>query len=339
MVLHVGGIFLFLQSSRLTHQAPGIRIDNVDLLIQKTKVPIPAVPHAAPPKPTSMMDLMKMTLPAIPKAAAPRPVDIKLPEIRRPLLQAAPKLEDRQMQQLAKLDALDLNKRRVDAAQIESKLEERHTAALAALPRLEDVGRHQVRNLPAALQLEQQRQEAVAIKSIQSVDVSPVRRGVAPAAVLQEATPQQSSRLGRAITSFLPAAEPAQLQPRAAAPPPLVKKLEVAPVASQRAAGIQQEKKKSVEIEGPLAGRKVVSYDLPQFPDWAKQRNIIEAEVVILFYVDPDGNVLSDMRVDNTSGYGQLDRLSMDCLRNWKFVPISTNERQWGRITFRFLLE
>ncbi len=78
---------------------------------------------------------------------------------------------------------------------------------------------------------------------------------------------------------------------------------------------------------------------MPRFPDWARARSILEAEVVILFYVDPEGSVLSDMRVERTSGYGQLDRLAQQSLRNWKFAPITTSERQWGRITFRFVLE
>lgn len=337
MALHAGGIFLFLQTARVASKSPGISIDNVDLLFPAPAAP--AVPRAAAPKPTTMMDLMKMTI-AIPKPAALRPVDIKLPEIQHPLLPATPKLEENRLQKLAKMEALDLAKRRVDAAQIAAKLEERHSAALAALPRLEEVGRRQVPNLPTAIKLEEQRQEAVALKDIGSMPVAPARRSVIPAAVLQEASPQQSSQLGRAIASFLPTAEPAQLQPRAAEPAPMMKKIEAAPpVVPKRTAAIQEEKKKAVEIEGPLADRRVVSYDVPQFPEWAKQRNIIEAEVVILFYVGPEGNVLADMRVEHTSGYGQLDRLCMDSLRNWKFVPIAAGERQWGRITFRFILE
>ena len=209
-------------------------------------------------------------------------------------------------------------------------------------PKLPEIRRGQVRDLPQALKLEEQRQEAMVLKAIQSSPVVPSRRGLAPASVLQEATPQQSSRLGRAITEFLPAAsEPVALQPRSAEPPPIVRKLETAPPAApQRAAGIQAEKRKAVELEGPLADRQVVSYDVPQFPDWARQQNILEAEVVILFYVDPEGNVLaSGMRLERDSGYGRLNRLAMDCLRRWKFAPITASERQWGRITFRFILE
>ncbi len=336
MALHVGGIFLFVHISQIGIKAKSVDIQNVDIIRVFKPTPAPQVKVKAPPP--TIKDFLKMALPAVHRPQL-MTMQAKLPDIRRPLLQATPKLEDRHMQQLAKLDALDLNKRRVDEARIDTKLEERHTTALAALPRLEDVGRRQVRNLPAAIKLEEQRQDAVALKSIQGMAVSPTRRGVAPAEVLQEATPQQSSRLAR-ITSFLPtASESVQLQPRAAEPPPMMKKIEIAPPSPKRTASVQQEKKRTVEIEGPLANRRVLSYDVPQFPDWAKQRNIIEAEVVILFYVDSEGNVLSDMRVEHTSGYGQLDRLSMDSLRNWKFVPISSSERQWGKITFRFILE
>jgi TonB family protein len=336
MALHAGGFLLFMHMSQTAAKTQSVKIDDVDFIrVFKTA---PAPQQKAPPP--TLTQFLKMALPEVRKpqlqAAAP-----KLPDIRRPLLPAAPKLDERTRVAQPKLEALSLDKRRVDAARIEAKTQERRVAALAALPRLEDVGRRQVSNLPAAIKLEEQRQEAVALKAIGGAPLAPTRRGLAPAAVLHEATPQQSSRLGRAITEFLPAAsEPVRLQPRAAEPPPLARKLESAPPAApQRTAAIQAEKKKAVELEGPLADRQVVSYDVPQFPDWAKARNIIEAEVVILFYVDPEGGVLSDMRVERTSGYGGLDRLSMESLRRWKFAPITTNERQWGRITFRFILE
>jgi TonB family protein len=334
MALHVGGLFLFMQT-QIGPKTRSVDIQDVDFI--RVFRPAPQVKVKVPPP--TMKDFLKMVLPAVhkPQLMTMQP---KLPDIRRPLLPAPPKLDENRAQKLAKLEALDISKRRVDAAKIEAKLEERRVTKLAEMPRLEDVGRHQVRNLPAAIKLEEQRQEAVALKAIGSMTVTPARRGVVPA-VLQEATPQQEGRLEKAIKEFLPAApEPVQLQPRAAEPPPMMKKLETAPpVAPKRTVGIQEEKKKTVEIEGPLADRKVVSYDIPQFPDWAKQRNIIEAEVKILFYVDPEGNVLSDLRVEHTSGYGQLDRLSMESLRRWKFAAINTSERQWGRITFRFILE
>lgn len=338
MALHAGGFLLFLHMSQIGPKSRPVNVTDVDFIRVLRPQPAPQVKAKAPPP--TLTQFLKMALPAVRKAEI-RAVAPKLPDIRRAPLPAAPKLDERTRLAQPKLETLDLDKRRVDAARIEAKLEERRVAKLAELPRLEDVGRRQVRNLPQAIKLEEQRQEAVALRTIGSVPVAPARRGLPAAAVLQEATPQQAGRLERAITSFLPtAAEPTALQPRAAEPPPLMRKIESAPVAvPKRTADIQAEKKKTVEIEGPLADRRVLSYEVPEFPDWAKQRNIIEAEVVIHFTVDPEGRVLSDMRVERTSGYGQLDRLSMESLRRWRFAPISASERQWGRITFRFILE
>ena len=64
-----------------------------------------------------------------------------------------------------------------------------------------------------------------------------------------------------------------------------------------------------------------------------------EAEVRIKFYVSPAGDVLPDLRVETTSGYGRLDRLALDSLKTWTFEPIGGAGRQWGIITFRFVLE
>jgi len=62
--------------------------------------------------------------------------------------------------------------------------------------------------------------------------------------------------------------------------------------------------------------------------------------VAIRFYVSKEGVVSGDdMRVESTSGSGRLDRLAMESLKNWKFVPIAAEQRQWGVITFRFVLE
>jgi len=38
------------------------------------------------------------------------------------------------------------------------------------------------------------------------------------------------------------------------------------------------EKKKAVEIEGPLADRRVVSFEVPEFPAWAKAQGLLDAD-------------------------------------------------------------
>ncbi len=336
LTLHVGAVVLFIRLMQAGPQIQTKTISDVDLLIQTKAAPAHRV--AAP----SMKDFLKMALPTLPKIAQPRGLDVKLPDIQRPRLASAPKLEDKgRLQSLAKLESLDLSKRRVSAAQIGSKLEDRRASSLASLPRLEDVGMHKVRNLPQAMALEEQRQQAVALQAIHSIGGPSMRQagGAAPAALLPEASQAPSAHLGeRPASSFLPSA-PSLLQPQAAIEPTVRKQIETAtPAAPRRQAGALAEKK-GVEIAGPLADRKVVSYEIPEFPAWAKRQGILEASVSIRFSVDREGTVLPEMRVERTSGFGALDRLAMDSLTRWKFVPIGANERQWGVITFRFVLE
>ncbi|MFA6004540.1 MAG: TonB family protein [Elusimicrobiota bacterium] len=336
LALHAGGVLLYLQLVNMGPKTQIREISNVDLI--RIRKVAPAAQPVKPAAPT-MRDFLKLALPSMPKIE-PRRMEIKLPEIKRPLMPTASKLDDRRRIEQAKIDALDLSRERAGMAKIEAKMETRRATTLAALPRLEEVGARRVRNLPEAIALEERRQEAMALKTIQSVSDTAGRRSVGPAEVLREANPPEQSRLSRGLSAILPA-ERIDLQPRAAlAPPPAVKKIEsAAPAPPRRTAEAMAEKKKGVEIEGPLADRRVVSYSVPDFPAWAKQQGMLEAEVAIRFYVDREGSVLPDMRVERTSGYGRLDRLAMDHLRNWKFEPIASNERQWGIITFRFVLE
>ncbi len=337
MSLHVGAVFLFIRLSQMGPQVQTKTISDVDLLIETRA----ASTHRAPAP--SMKDFLKMALPSMPKAAQPRSLDVKLPDIQRPRLAAAPKLEDNgRLKSLARMESLDLSKRRVSAARIEDKLEDHRVSALAALPRLEDVGMRRVKNLPQAMVLEEQRQQAAALQAIRSIAPSSISMrqgsGPAPAALLPEASPAISSRLGEGPASSLPSA-PALLQPRAAFEPTVGKRIETAAPAALRRSAKALPEQKGVEIVGPLADRTVVSYEIPEFPAWAKQQGILEASVSIRFFVDRDGTVLPEMRVETTSGFGALDRLAMDSLTRWKFVPIGVNEKQWGVITFRFVLE
>jgi TonB family protein len=121
--------------------------------------------------------------------------------------------------------------------------------------------------------------------------------------------------------------------------PKLDKVSAIAPRLERRQADQAGAAKKGIEIEGPLADRKVAAYSVPAFPDWAKNQGILEADVAIRFTVDEDGNVMPGMRVENSSGYGRLDKLAMESLKSWRFAPKPGAGVQWGVITFRFILE
>ncbi|MBI5201179.1 MAG: energy transducer TonB, partial [Elusimicrobia bacterium] len=170
------------------------------------------------------------------------------------------------------------------------------------------------------------------------------KRAVPDAAPLlpeERAPEQKKSTFGRMADMLTSQALP---EPMQGAPAPIERakpKMDVLKqtLPKQEHAADLGEKKKAMEIEGPLASRRLVYYELPAFPDWLSAQGASEAEVRIRFYVDAVGNVQPDMRVETTSGYGRLDRLAMEALKSWKFEPMQGAGRQWGIITFRFLSE
>lgn len=337
--LHGAALAVFLGLSREGPKQAARVVEGVDLLISAPK-PRPA---ARAPEPLSTMDFLKMALPAA-RTAAPAALAVKVPE-RKIALAEAPRLDEKAKRDLGpKLTALDLERQRVSAAKVEARLENRRQAAatLAALPRLEDVGRRKVKNLPQALELEERRRE---VSAAGLADLAPKavtrRQATAALAALQEAEPASEGRPARkGLASFLPE-ERLEIKPQAApAAAPKLAKIDAAPASARRRAEASiSETKKGVEIEGPLADRRVTASDIPPFPSWAHSQGILEAAVSIRFTVNAEGAVMPGMRVERTSGYGRLDKLAMESLRNWRFEPLAGSGVQWGVITFRFVLE
>ncbi len=337
--LHGGALVLLALLMRAApKQAPRI-VEGVELLTQARK---PAVLSAPKPPPLSTMDFLKLALPSTSRAAAPAQLSIAVPR-RKIALADAPKLEDRAPRNLPKLEALDLGARPADAAKLDVKIEGRRraVATLAALPRLEEVGRKRIKDLPQALALENQRREAVAAQGLPDVALQPTSRRQALAAVsaLQEAAPPQRAP-ERTFGSML-AARPLLMEARPqAVMAPKLEKVAAAPRLERRqAAQADAGRAKSVQIEGPLADRKIAAYAVPTFPDWARSQGILEADVAIRFTVGEDGGVMPGMRVENSSGYGRLDKLAMESLKRWLFAPKPGAGIQWGLITFKFVLE
>jgi len=337
LAVHAGFLVLFLGFVKEGPKQAAQIIEGVDLLIA------PARP--APVKPVlSTMDFLKMALPAAPpRHAELAAVDLKI-EKRKPTLAEAPKLEESMRKLAPKLEALDLARSRVSAAKVDAEpMSRRHAAeTLAALPKLEEVGRRRVKNLPEALVLEDKRREATALVGGALGAPAPTsrRQVMAAAAALTEAETPLARPSTRKGFSVLP--EQLEMRPHTEATmSPKFEKIDTAPKLERRQAAAAKDEgpKKGVEIEGPLKDRKVVGADLPKFPEWAQKQGLMEAEVAIRFNVDAEGNVMPGMRVERTSGYGRLDRLCMDSLRNWTFAPAPGSGAQWGVITFRFILE
>ncbi|MBI5247705.1 MAG: TonB family protein [Elusimicrobia bacterium] len=336
--VHAGALFLFMG---FVHEAPKHAaqiVEGVDLLIA------PSRPRVEAAKPAlSTMDFLKMALPSTPRRAQLAAVDVKLE--RKTKLAEAPKLEDEKRRDLApKLEALDLARSRVSAAKIDAEPMSRRRAAqtLAALPKLEEVGRRRVKNLPEALALEDKRREATTLLggALEAPAPTSRRQVMAAAAKLEEAQEPIARPSTRKGFSVLP--EQLELKPRPdAAMTVRPETIGAAPKLERRqaAAATEEGPKKGVEIEGPLKDRQVTGSVIPPFPDWAKTQGMMEAEVAIRFTVGPEGAVLPGMRIERGSGYGRLDRLCMESLRSWTFAPAPGSGAQWGIITFRFLLE
>jgi TonB family protein len=341
LAVHAGFLVLFMGLVKEGPKQAAQIVEGVDLLI----APSAPKPVEAVPKPSlSTMDFLKMALPAAPpRRAELAAVDLKLPEKHKPLLAEAPKLEESTRKLAPKLEALDLARSRVSAAKIDAEPVSRRRAAetLAALPKLEDVGRRRVKNLPEAIALEDKRREATSLLggALEAPRPTSRRQVLAAAAALEEAAPAPSAP--RRGLSVLPDQLELRARPEAAIAPKLEKIVTIAPKLERRqaAAATEGAPRKGVEIEGPLKDRKVVGAVVPKFPEWARAQGMMEAEVAIRFNVDADGAVMPGMRVERTSGYGRLDRLCMDSLRNWTFAPAPGSGAQWGVITFRFILE
>jgi TonB family protein len=346
LALHgaVFGLLMYTAHQAARHQT--VLAENVEFrtVTVKSTTPLPPPKAAARQEAMKSFNFMKLALPSIPHLAAPQMAQIKLPENHKMMQVETPKLKDRgRLDTGPKLD-MDVDKAHdnLDIAKVEARIPARKLAAMAAMPRLEDIGRKRVANLPQAMALEEKRQEAVTLKGMGAIAAAANSRhgSMAPVETIQDAAPDRS-KFSQKIAAFLP--EEQSLDMGHAVMPATVKQAIAAPdeAPKRTATKVLQgtESKKGIEIEGPLADRKVVNYDIPEFPSWAKDQGILDASVAIRFWVNKDGEVLPNMRVEHTSGYGQLDRLAMDSLAKWKFAPLLSEEKQWGVITFKFVLE
>jgi TonB family protein len=211
----------------------------------------------------------------------------------------------------------------------------------ATSPKLEEVGRRRSK-LAEVAGLEDAGRAGAQLQAIASPVIPETRGRLASAQAVQPGLREAQRPAdfgGSKLAGLLPETQPEARRAPMGAMPSALK----TPVAETKAAPRKTEalpgKSKSVEIEGPIADRKVAAYEIPQFPAWAKDLGLVEAEVRIRFWVSRDGDVMPDMRVEHTSGYGRLDRHAMEALKKWKFAPIFTDEKQWGVITFKFILE
>jgi protein TonB len=92
-------------------------------------------------------------------------------------------------------------------------------------------------------------------------------------------------------------------------------------------------------ISGPVINRDVINAQKPKYPDWALKRGI-EGEVVVKFWVSPEGMVTS-VELVKTSGYPGLDSRAIESVKRYLFAPLGKDEEQemqWGERTLKFYL-
>ncbi len=91
-------------------------------------------------------------------------------------------------------------------------------------------------------------------------------------------------------------------------------------------------------ISGEVKTREILHKENPVVPRWLEEKGV-EAEVVIAFVVNPDGEVGDRLYVEKTSGYAELDKLAVDALKKYVFAPLPLNVKQAeqkGSIVIRF---
>lgn len=345
LALH-GGLFgAYVMAVQMTPKHAAHSVGPVEILrVTRPVPPTPGAPKPPPPAP-SLTNFLKLALPAIPKSAAPLELNMKLPE-HQVQMKAPEILKEAARKEVQQIKPLDLGERAAPKALAALNVPEagsHRVKALAALPVLNEVGRKQVANLPQAIKLEEQRQQAVQQMTFEKMN-TPTHVRVAPAQAMlpSEAAPAQTSRVKKVFESVLPT-EQIRERPQPsmrAAPAETFKQTAIAPAKRAGSSAMEEAKKGGVQIEGALKDRAVAYPDIPAYPDWLKNRGTPEASVRLNFCVDPSGNVVGrTISPDLSSGFGQLDRLCSDALRNWKFAPIGAQENQCGKITFNFVLE
>ncbi|MFH1618979.1 MAG: TonB family protein [bacterium] len=314
-------------------------ISDVDLLMPEKAKPVEVRVR------NKTLDFLKLAMPKIimPKPAV-IPLDIK-PLREKKILALPEKLVERSGR-LKTPEKLDMDMKRTAPSSLADMAAEFKTerAQVAMAPRieLEEVGMKKAPAIPEGLKFDE-RAPVVRPQSIQEVAdvISRARKAIAmPATLLLEET-QTRPVPSRIAGEELPGKPAALVQ---AEIPATLEKEGLEPLLDSRLplrrSFLQEEEKKPVEIEGPLSGRKVLKAYTPAFPEWGREKGILEASVSIKFFVDSSGKVMENMTVERTSGYGALDRLAMDALKKWLFAPLSgLPQKQWGVITFRFVTE
>ena len=344
LAFHAGALGLWVYFNQLPKQQQTRILTNVELMVMAKPSPV-ATASPVPAGRPDTWNFLKMALPSIPKPldvqpikAEPKPMAPKVQTLEESRRRMAPSLETLTEKtpdhHLAPMPSL------VDAG---AKANLPRASRLAEAPRLEDVGaRRAPKALIEAAALADEQHGAPRPQGLSTLASAPEPTHRAPSAApmalpAENTAPVNSSALSR-LAQMLPAEQPIGRGDGRSGP--LLKPQMDVPAPEKHQAQAMVERKKATTIEGPVQGRRILHAAIPKFPAWAQQQGVLEAAVRIKFTVDPSGKVLEDLQLVQTSGYGELDRLAMDSLKDWLFEPKPESSGiEWGIITFRFVME
>jgi TonB family protein len=110
---------------------------------------------------------------------------------------------------------------------------------------------------------------------------------------------------------------------------------------SQPATGAEstsaQEGREGIVIlwDDPSQGREPTYTPRPQIPTWVSEQGL-RLQVVVSFVLTPQG-VLRDVKVEQGSGYSDVDTAVLEALRRWKFRPVSSTRTVTGRVPYTII--
>lgn len=326
-------------------------VSDVDLV-----VPARAAKAQSPgrPKPVTTWNFLKMALPQVkntPSAQVKITTVDRRVEMPQPLKEQAGRLESKShMRQMA------LSQKSLSLAEAAAKnLSRRQAVPLNAALDIEEIGARRAPNLPPDITMENKGLPSFKPQNLQQVQAFVAAQKSRPVGSFSASLPPEASgalpsgRAGQGSSGGRRISAPSlQLDGgsfggggRGLASPALAPAVNAAAASRPRREALKTEDTgRSAEISGPLSQRKIIRSYVPPFPDWAREKGILEALVSIRFYVSKEGRVLDGMQVERSSGYGALDRSAMETLKKWVFAPSSSGlDKEWGVITFRYIME
>ena len=93
-------------------------------------------------------------------------------------------------------------------------------------------------------------------------------------------------------------------------------------------------------MTGPVSQRSVQHIIRPEYPAWAAEQGL-ETDVKLKFWVNPQGVVVKS-KVEQRSGYLELDIIAKQALKQWVFEPLDKRIKQkdqWGTVLLKYRLE